>query len=333
MAKYHNYDAFIATFNVDDYTNLKYLPGLRMEFVPKRTGNFIYDSTFWLMKNAKRIDVLFIFHTILRSFLSAFVYKLFNPHGKIYIKLDGCPLKKYRTRWKLPLSEWVMKHSDCVSTELEENVEIVAQEWGRKIVWVPNPAKPDELQPLRPFSERSNTIFYVGRVEREKGSYTLLDAFAKIAPQIPDWTLKLTGSLAENMNIASDFYAAHPELKDRVILTGEVRDRQQLTEMYRDSKIFAFPSRHESFGIALTEAMLQGDFAVTTDIPASRSLTENFRYALGSPVDDIDGLAQNLLYACTHESEIESLALEGMNATRERIDLKRACDTIVEGLK
>ena len=79
--------------------------------------------------------------------------------------------------------------------------------------------------------------------------------------------------------------------------------------------------------------MLQGCFAVTTDIPSSRSLTENFRYALGSEVDDIDGLAKNLLYACTHESEIELLAREGMTATRERIDLKRCCDVIAEGLK
>ena len=334
MKEYYGYDSFIATYENGDYPNLKYLPGLRLEFVPKRTGKFIPDSVLWLMKNAKRIDVLYLLHSILRSVLRTFVYKLFNPHGKVYLKLDGAPTKKAKRSWKLPMYIWLMKHADCVSTELKENVELVASEWGRKIVNVPNPANPNELQPFRPFSERSNTILTVGRLgTRQKATEILLEAFAKISDQIPGWTLKLAGYIAENMNIASDFYAEHPELKERVIFTGEVRDRKTLIDMYCDSKIFAFPSRWESFGIALTEAMLQGCFAVTTDIPASRKLTENFRYALGSEVDDIDGLAKNLLYACTHESEIEALALEGMNATRERLDLRRCCDTIAEGVK
>ena len=79
--------------------------------------------------------------------------------------------------------------------------------------------------------------------------------------------------------------------------------------------------------------MTQGDFAVTTNIPSSTLLTENFRFALGSDVDDIDGLAKNLLYACTHEDEIEQLAIEGRNATIERCDLKRICGVIADGLK
>ena len=262
------------------------------------------------------------------------MYKLFNPRGKVYVKLDGWPSPNQGKLWKRPCYRWLMKHADCVSTELEENAEILSREWGRKIVWVPNPANPNELQPFRPFSERSNTILTVGRLgTRQKATEILLEAFAQIAAQIPGWTLKLAGYFSENMNIASDFYAAHPELKDRVIFTGEIRDRQTLIDMYRDAKIFAFPSRHESFGIALTEAMLQGCFAVTTDIPTSRSLTENFRYALGSPVDDIDGLAKNLLYACTHEAQTEALAREGMAATRERIDLRCCCDVIAEELK
>ena len=334
MKEYHGYSSFSATYNNDDYPNMKYIPGVCMEFIPKKTGRFLPDSLLWLRKNAKRIDVMFIYHLIMRSFLQVFVYKFFNPNGKIYLKLDGWPMKKRGSLWKRPLYAWLMKHADCVSTELEENAAILSREWGRKIVWIPNPANPNELHDFRPFSERSNTILTVGRIgTQQKASEILLEAFAKIAHQIPGWTLKLAGYIAENMNIASDFYAAHPELKERVIFTGEIRDRQTLIEMYRDSKIFAFPSRHESFGVALTEAMMQGSFAIATNIPTSKSLTENFRYALGSEIDDVDGLAKNLLYACTHESEIESLAREGMTATRERLDLKRCCDVIAEGLK
>lgn len=161
----------------------------------------------------------------------------------------------------------------------------------------------------------------------------MLEAFAKIAGKVPSWKLKLAGRIEENMNIACDFYAKYPDLKERVIFSGEVRDRKELLNLYADAKVFAFPSRYESFGIALTEAMMQGCFAVVSDIFSSKSLTENFRYALSSEVDDVDGLARNLLYSCTHEAEIEKLAKEGREATLKRCDLKTVCSRIAEGLK
>ncbi len=79
--------------------------------------------------------------------------------------------------------------------------------------------------------------------------------------------------------------------------------------------------------------MSHGCFAVTSDISSSRSLTENFRFGLGSKVDDIEGFAQNLLYACTHESEIEKLAIEGREATLKRCNIENVCKSIAEGLK
>ena len=330
MKEYHGFSPFFATYENSSYPNLKYIPEVKIEFIPKKSGNFLRDSMSWLRKNAKRIDVLFIYHPVMRSFMQAFTYKVFNPRGKIYLKFDGAYHCRYRgTFWKRPFYRWLVSHSGCVSTELEGNDDILSREWGRKIVNVPNPVNPKELEDFRPFSQRSSTILTAGRIGTyQKATEILLEAFAKIAHEIPGWTLKLAGYIAENMNIASDFYATYPELRERVIFTGEIRDRATLIDMYREAKIFAFPSRWESFGIALTEAMSQGCFAVTSDIQSSRILTENFRYALGSKVDDVDGLAKNLLHACTHEHETEALAREGMEATRKRCDLKHCCDVI-----
>lgn len=335
MHEYYGYDSFMATYENGDYPNLKHIPGVRIEFIPNRTGNFIRDSCSWLRKNAGKIDVLFIYHAIMRSFAWGLIYKLFNPSGKIYLKFDGYPTKKGRGNfWKRLCYNWLVRRADCVSTELEGNAEILSREWGRKIIWIPNPAKPSELGEYRPFSQRSNVIFTAGRLGTyQKATEILLNAFAKIADKIPSWTLKLAGRIEENMNIASDFYAEYPGLKGRVIFAGEITDRAELIEMYKDAKIFAFPSRFESFGIALTEAMMQGEFAVVTRLPPCEYLTDNYKFALSSEVDDVDGLAGNLLYACTHENEIESLALEGMNVSRERLSLKRCCDSIYDELK
>ena len=336
MSEYCGCDSFIATCENGDYPNLKYIPGVRIEFIPKKNIfrsnklNFIIASCLWLMKNARRIDVLSLMHPVLGSFFRAFTYKLFNPGGKVYVKFDGAYPKHGRgSLWKRPFYNWLMKHADCASTELEGNDEIMSREWGRRVLWIPNPAVPHELEDFRPFSERSNTILTVGRLgTRQKATEILLEAFALISDKIPGWTLKLAGRIEENMSIASDFYAKYPGLHERVVFTGEIRDRAQLLNEYREAKVFAFPSRWESFGIALTEAMMQGDFAVVSRIPASEYLTNGYRFALSSNVDDVDGLAENLLHACTHEDETERLALEGMNTVRSRLDLKRACEAI-----
>ncbi len=332
MMKYHGYDSCIATCSNDSYPNLKYLPGLRMEFIAKHTGNFIIDSSLWLMRNAKRIDVLFLMHPVIRSVCQALSYKLFNPRGKVYLKFDGFYRARHRgSLWKRPLYRWLVNHSACVSTELKGDDEFLSQDWERRIVFVPNPANPHELEDFRPFSERSDIIMYAGRIERDKGSHVLLEAFAQISSQIPNWSLVLAGSITEQ-DIVDNFRKDYPHLNNRVIFAGLIKDRKKLVEMYRDSKIFAFPSRHEGCPLALSEALLFGVFAVTSNIPPHKSMTDNFKYALGSEIDDVNGLAQNLLHACTHEHETEVLAREGMTAARKRLDLKHCCDVIAEEL-
>ena len=266
--------------------------------------------------------------------MQALAYKIANPKGKIYLKLDGSPGKiKFGRRGIISL---YLKLCYCVSTELPERVNPLSQDWKREIIYVPNPINPNEIRDYKPFSERQNVIITMGRPgTRQKAAEILLEAFAEISSQVPNWKLKIVGSISqkENKNIASDFYAKYPELSERVIFTGAVQDREEIIKLYRESKIFAFPSRWESFGIALTEAMSHGCFAVVSDILSSRSLTENFRFGLGSKVDDVDGLANNLLYACTHESEIERIAVEGREATLKRCNIENICRSIAEGLK
>ena len=339
MYKYEGYDAFCVNY-VNNFSNLKYVPGLRVELLPKHKGKYDLDSCLWLIKNAKRIDVLNIYHVTMRPVLQAVFFRLFNRKGKIYLKCDGCPTKtsgkagknKFIRILKSIFGGWLIRNADVVSTEFQENVEVLKREWGVEAICVPNPINPNEVYDFRPFSERSNTIFYAGYVQREKGSHTLLEVFAKIATQIPDWTLKLAGNITEQ-DIVDNFYKAYPELTDRVIFTGNISDRDEMTELYRDAKIFAFPTRHESFGIAQMEAMSHGCFLVCTRIPASERLTQNFKYGLGSEVDDIDGMAKNLLYACTHESEIESLARQGRDYILEHCSLERVSHVIAQALK
>ncbi len=332
MYKYEGYDSFITAYP-QDFPSLQYVPGLRIEIVPKITGNWLQDSCSWLRENAPRINVLNVYHLGESTYQYAKIYKHYNPNGKLYIKLDGTPMPARFRLWLNIKPLMSLFRSDFVSTEFQENVKILSRKWFHKIGAVQNPINPNELRDYRPFSQRSNTIFTAGRLgTKQKATEILLEAFVKIADQIPDWTLKLAGGFYENVSIADDFYKAHPELRERVIFTGNIIDRDEMTELYRDAKIFAFPTRAEGCPLALSEALMHGLFAVISNIPPNKYMTENFRYALSSEVYDIDGMAKNLLYACTHEAEIESIARQGRDHILERCSLERISHIIAEGL-
>ena len=324
MHKYFGYNSFIATYKNGDYENLKLLPGLRLEFIPKISNNFELDSLKWLTANAKRIDVLNIFHFQKTSKRIIKLFKHLNPFGKAYLKLDdGLNYKSISEK---------NSYINFISIEFQEYTTKLSKIFNRPIGFVPNPLNPGEIKDFNQFKNRSNIIIYTGRIEFDKGSHTLLQAFIKIHDKIPNWKLQLTGNIDYNLNVVKNFSYIFPELKDKVIFTGNINNRTKLIEMYRNSKIFSFPSRHEGCPLSLSEAMSQGCFPIVSNIPPNKLLTNNFHFAYYHERDNSNDLANKLLYACTHEKEIEKLAIEARKAIISRCNLEKCCKTIQEDI-
>lgn len=323
MHKYLGYDSFIATYKNNDYENLKFLPGLRLEFIPKIYMDFELDSLKWLRANSKQIDILNVFHFVKTSKRYIQLYKKLNPLGKVYLKLDGLIYSK--------ISE-DSSYIDFISVEFQEYTNNLSKLFLRPIGFVPNPIHPDEISKFNKFESRENIIIYVGRIEYDKGSHTLLEAFIKIHDKIPNWKLQLTGKIDNNLNITKNFFDIYPKLRDKVIFTGNINNRTKLIEMYRNSKIFSFPSRHEGCPLSLSEAMSQGCFPIVSNIPPNKLLTNNFKFAFYHEIDNSNELAEKLLFASNHEKEIEKLAIKGRKAIIDRCNLKKCCKIIQEGV-
>ena len=323
MHKYVGYESFIATYNNCYYQNLKLLPGLRLEFIPKIYSDFERDALKWLRVHSKQIDILNVFHYKKRSIRFILLYKKLNPSGKVYLKLDGV---------SGPENYENTSYIDFMSVEFQEYTSNLSKSFRRNIGFVPNPVHPNEVKKFNKYENRTNIIIYVGRIEYEKGSHTLLEAFIKIHNNIPNWKLKLVGRISDNLNITKNFFDNYPDLKNKVIFAGKINNRTKLIEMYRNSKIFSFPSRHEGCPLALSEAMSQGCFSIVSNIPPNKLLTNNFKYAYNHQVDNSNDLANKLLYACTHEEEIEKIAIKGRKAIIDRCDLEKCCKIIQDGI-
>ncbi len=154
-------------------------------------------------------------------------------------------------------------------------------------------------------------VFWVGSLEPRKNVGLLVDAFARWAAttDLPH-RLVLAGP-AGWVEDASTVLAPAGALGDRVRTVGRVDDAT-VRALYRGADLFAFPSRHEGFGIPVLEAMAQGTPVVAADIPPVREVAADSARLL--PPDDPDAWV-DALDALLHD-EVERSRLAG--AGRER---------------
>jgi glycosyltransferase involved in cell wall biosynthesis len=126
-------------------------------------------------------------------------------------------------------------------------------------------------------------VFWAGTFQPRKNVRVLLDAFTRLDPEVVPHRLVLAGPPGWKPDDADADVAR--ELGDRVRLLGPVH-RDQLFPLFRGADLFAFPSRHEGFGIPVLEAMAQETAVVCSDIPALREVAGDAARFVGS--DDTD---------------------------------------------
>lgn len=127
----------------------------------------------------------------------------------------------------------------------------------RSIVIV-NPLDSNKFPPYYE-GERKKEIVSVGRLELQKNQKMLVDSFAQIANDFPEYTLKIYGDGSLREPLTQQINALN--LQDRVLLMGKQSD---IFNHINDAAVFAFTSDFEGIPNALIEAMALGLPCVAT---------------------------------------------------------------------
>lgn len=135
-------------------------------------------------------------------------------------------------------------------------------------------------------------ILFVGRIERRKAVDVLLEAAVLLLGEFPQLEFHLVGKKNEgpDQDPEQTFRQKHPELLGRVKFVGAV-DEAELKRHYLASDIFCLPSRYESLGLVLLEAMSMGRPVVASRVGGIPEVVDEGVTGLLFEADDVADLA------------------------------------------
>lgn len=327
--------AIVACDIKEDGPNLQSVSGLKLVHVKKLLNSMALTGLVYLLFNSKKIDWLSMHHAGRRSYYWARLFKFLNHKGKTYLKLDmdyrSCDMYDSDRRER-KIFEKNMKIMDLVSVESKAVKDRIQKYSCQEIEVLGNGYCRIEYEPdiLR---EREDSFITVGRLGTEqKATEVLLEAFAKSAKE-HSWTLKLVGTIENDFKHAIDrFFSSYPELKQRVLFTGEIKNRQMLYDEYCKAKVFILASRWESFGIVGGEALSCGCRLIVSDqVPPAKEMTRSGKYGHIIPADDVEALSDALVEA-TREQISKDKILEIKGYADEQFSWSAICNSLHEML-
>ena len=233
----------------------------------------------------------------------------------------------YYERGCAPWTRWLIRR--VISRA--DRVIVLSRSWhqwlasafpGARVEVVGNPVSVP--QPAPDGARTPATLVFLGRIERQKGAYDLLEAVAKIAREMPGVRLKMAGDgdLEEaRRRIESMGQASHVALLGWV--EGDAKER-----LLRDATVFVLPSYNEILSMSLLEAMAHGLPVVSTRIGGiGEAVTDGVEGFLVMP-GDVDALTERLLYLLRNAPLRQAMG----EAARSKVESRFAVQRIVPQL-
>ena len=191
--------------------------------------------------------------------------------------------------------------SSTLANDLERILKIPASEFTT----VPNMVDTDKF-PFTPLPKNETFTFgYMANLVGDKGHSLLLQAFKKV----PNAKLLLAGDGPLRKQLEQ--LSATLGINDRVEFVGPI-PRENACEFFQEIDAFVHPSRYETFGIVLIEALSTGRPVVATRCGGPNDIVRNEDGILVD-VDDADGLGKAMCSMINMDWDTKSMR-EGVEA-------------------
>ncbi|GCC52051.1 glycosyltransferase family 1 protein [Chryseotalea sanaruensis] len=194
-----------------------------------------------------------------------------------------------------------------------------------KVEWIPNELPIRETHNLMNDESRtSHSFLYLSNYIAGKGQNFALEAFAKIADQLPNWKLRFVGG---DMGLKKNRLFKE-SLKERAFELGvshkvEWIDFIEDTELeYKRADIALNFSESESFSITCLEALFYGAPLIATDCGGPAEIIDHNDTGLLTPNRDINAMSEAMLRLARDKNLRNKFRDDGRRRSRERFSIE-----------
>lgn len=241
---------------------------------------------------------------------SAVVFHLHGGGFRRFYESECSALGRYAIRFFIGRATRVIVLSEQWKTWIEGITK------NRRLICLPNPVT---LAPGQAPARRRNVVLFLGRLERSKGVFDLVDALCALRATVPDARLVCAG---DGDRDAVARYAERLGIRSAVRLPGWIGPGRKRVWMCR-AAAFVLPSYAEGLPMSLLEAMASGVPVVATAVGGIPDIvTDGVNGFLFAP-GDTARLGQ-LLHRLMRDAELaDRIAAAGRDTVRIKCGAER----------
>ena len=160
-------------------------------------------------------------------------------------------------------------------------------------------------------SSKQNRIISVARLYPQKNQKMMIEAFAQIADEFPDWQLVIFGE--GPLRSSLELLVKSLQLDGRVLLPGRT---EHVVEELRKSKIFCLSSDYEGMSNSMIEAICVGLPIVTTNVSGVKELVDDNINGFVVECGNVDRMCSALSSLMGNESLMNCFAQKSFERRR-----------------
>jgi len=143
------------------------------------------------------------------------------------------------------------------------------------------------------------TFLFAGATIRRKGFDLLLEAFGRMARD-PGVELRIAGSRGDLGSLLDGLNGG------RIVFLGP-RSQPELAAELRRADCLVLPSRNDSYGMVVAEALASGTPALVSEMVGAKELLTEGQTGWIIPVEDVNALAERMAWCAGHPDEVRAM--------------------------
>ncbi|MBZ0153165.1 MAG: glycosyltransferase [Planctomycetes bacterium] len=260
--------------------------------------------------------------------------KLHTP-SEVNCWVNDVPVSKDIKRSNI-LEKGSTKRADKITAPSRKIIDIVTKRWlpGQKgIELLEYPIDTDVYSPGPGRVTPRKHFLFTGRLEHRKGVHLLVEAFVRVARDIPDFDLHFAGHDTptfardgkQGMRFMEWLEGANipPDIRKRMEFLGRIPLRE-LIPLYRGAFACIVPSTSfENFPNSCLEAISCGKAVIVSDAGGMVEMVAHMESGIHVKANDVDSLAEAIRHMAKNEEETARFGKRAREIVLERYATKR----------